>query len=537
MISRFLRIAAGSSGNFYIYISSLINLADMLRLTYFTKFKNCQISIPLVTLILVPCIFFSSSASSQNIEKVSFDTKDSTTGYYLAIRPKSKEIKGVVVLLSSFTTAEDLLPETRLHNVAYANDLLTIVAYMKQKLYADSSAVQRINVILKDVVAKFSVDTSKFALAGYGEAGNIALRYAELTYEHPLQFLIKPKAVFGIDTPVDLFGLWQWSERQIKKNYFPGTVGDAKFYLEVMTKENGTIYNSPENYKKLSPFNKEQEAPGNEQYLKNIPVRLYYDTDIDWQLKNRRNSVYDTKIPDASELINRLLLLGNSKAEFIASKQPGLRSNGIRNPSSPSIVDEVECVHWIKNSLNIFDPNTWTPPYDLVVPNGWGVERFPLPPDFAPQMNYKGIEDLRFAPGWGDSTSVEYWSYSYLWWLDGNPKIDATSLQVNLKAYYSGLVGRNITRRKIPANKVVPTQVTIKKIKAAEGDVETYSGSIQMLDYMTQQRIVLNTLIHVRHCELQKHTPVFVEISPKPFAHSIWKQFYKIIERFQCDQR
>jgi hypothetical protein len=54
---------------------------------------------------------------------------------------------------------------------------------------------------------------------------------------------------------------------------------------------------------------------------------------------------------------------------------------------------------------------------------------------------------------------------------------------------------------------------------------------------MTQQRIVLNTLIHVRHCELQKKTPVFVEISPKPLAHSIWQQFHKIVEGFQCDQR
>ena len=493
-------------------------------------------TIRLFVLLNVTVFFFHFEASCQNIEKVSFDTKDTTAGYYLAIRPQSKEIKGVLVLLSSFMQPESLLPETKLHNVAYANDLLTVVAFMKHKLYADSSAVDRINVILQDVGKRFSADTSKFALAGYGESGNIALRYTELTYEHPSQFLVQPKVIFAIDAPVDLFGLWHWSERQIKKNYYPGSVGDAKFYMDVMTKEIGSIYSSPENYKKLSPFHKDEDAVGNERYLKSVPIRLYYDTDIDWQLTNRRNSFYDTKIPDASELISRLLLLGNDKAEFVASKQPGMRSDGIRNPSALSIVDEVDCIHWIKSSLNIFDPNTWTPPYNLVIPNGWDVERFPLPPDFAPQMNYKGVEDLRFAPGWGDSTSVGYWSYTYLWWLDGNPKIDATSLQVNLKAYYTGLVGRNITRRKIPANKVVPTHVTIKKIKAADGNLETYSGSIQMLDYMTRKPIILNTLIHVRRCEGQKNTPVFVEISPKPLVHSIWQQFYKIAESFQCDQ-
>jgi hypothetical protein len=511
-------------------------ISDCLRRDIPKEQKITIMTIRLLTLLIATSIFLPAITFSQTIEKVSFDTKDNTDGYYLAVRPQSKHIKGVVVLLTSFLPPENLLTETKLHNVASANDLLTIVASMKQKLYADSSAIHRINGIIKDVVTRFSADTSTFALAGYDEAGNIALRYTELTYEHPSQFLVQPKAVFGIDSPVDLFGLWRWSERQIKKNYWPGSVGDARFYLDIMTKENGTIYNHPEKYKKLSPFNKEVETTGNEQWLKNVAVRLYYDTDIDWQLKNRRNSLYDTKIPDASELINRLLISGNDKAEFVASKQPGLRSNGIRQPNSLSIVDEVDCIHWIKRSLNIFDANTWTPPYYLAIPKGWVVEHFPLPPDFASQMDYKGIEDLRFAPGWADSTSEEYWSYMYLWWLDGNPKIDVISLQENLKAYYAGLVGRNITDRKIPTNKVVPTNATVKKIKTAANDIETYSGAIHMLDYMTQRPIVLNTLIHIRNCGLQKHTAVFVEISPKPFVHPIWQQFKNIVTGFQCSK-
>ena len=484
----------------------------------------------LLNVFFLPAISF-----SQNAEKVSFDATDSTDGYYLAIRPQSKQIKGVLVLLSSFFPPEDLLPETKLHNVAYANDILTVVAFMKQKLYADTSVIQRINAILKDAVTKFSADTGKFALAGYDQAGNIALRYTELTYEHPSQFLVQPKAVFGIDTPVDLFGLWHWSERQIKKNYWPGTVGDAKYYLDALTKENGTIYNNPEKYKRLTPFNKEEEVAGNEQYLRKVAVRLYYDTDIDWQLKNRRNSFYDTKMPDASELINRLLLSGNDKAEFVASKQPGLRSNGIRHPTSLSIVDEVECIQWIKKSLNIFDPIAWKPPYELIIPKDWGVERFSLPPEFASRIIYKGVEDLRFAPGWGDSTSGQYWSYAYMWWLDGDPKIDAGNLQENLKAYYTGLVERNIISRKIPANKLVPVNVTIKKIKTVPDDLETYSGEIHMLDYMIQRPIILNTLIHKKNCGVQKHTTVFVEVSPKPFTHPIWRQFDEMEKGFRCN--
>jgi hypothetical protein len=481
----------------------------------------------IVTLISLP--FFS---YCQNIENITFDVKDSTNGHYLAIQPLSKNSKGVIVLLTSFVSPESLLPETKLHNVAYTNDILTIVASTKQKLYADSSTVNRINNILKDVTKRFSADPSKFALAGYDEAGNIALRYTELTYENPTQFSVQPKAVFGIDTPVDLFGLWHWAERQIKKNYWPGTVGDSKYYIDAMTKENGTIYDNVDRYKFLSPFYREGQDTGNEQYLANVPVRLYYDTDIDWQLKNRRNSFYDTKIPDGSELINRLLLLGNNKAEFVASKQTGLTNNGIRHPNSFSIVDEVECIHWVKRSLNIFDANTWISPYNLAIPAGWDLERFSLPPDFASQINFKGVEEVRFAPGWGDIKSQEHWSYSFLWWLEGTPKIDAIILQSNLKAYYTGLVTRNIWSRNIPADKIVPTIAIIKKIKTTSNDLETYSGTISMLDYHSQEPIILNCMIHVKDIKVTNHAAIYFEISPKAFSHIVWKKMNEIGNSF-----
>jgi hypothetical protein len=53
--------------------------------------------------LFIAIVFFPPSfLYCQNIEKVIFDPKDSTDGYYLAIQPQSKNIKGVVVLLTSF---------------------------------------------------------------------------------------------------------------------------------------------------------------------------------------------------------------------------------------------------------------------------------------------------------------------------------------------------------------------------------------------------------------------------------------------------
>jgi hypothetical protein len=477
--------------------------------------------------------FVACSTYAQSIARVSFDAADSTDGYFLSITPQSNNIKGVVVLLTSFFPPDMLLTETKLHSVAYTNDLLFIAASMKKKLYADDVAVNRINTVFREISKRYPVTGIPLALMGYDEAGNIALRYIELTYQSPGSYPLQPKAVIAIDSPVDLFGLWRWSERQIKKNFWPGAVGDAKYYLETMTKEIGNIAENPVRYKSLTPFHKDSDSVGNEQYLKNVPLRLYYDTDIEWQITNRRNSLYDTKFPDGSELVNRLLLQGSKTAEFISSRK-GVRNNGARHPSTISIVDEVDCIQWLKTSLGIFDSRNWKAPYSLKVPQGWNVEVFSLPPDFAPSITFKGIEELRFAPGWGDSTRSDYWSYAYLWWLDANTTIDAPTLQSNLQAYYAGLVNRNIVERNIPASKVVPTQAMINKVKTATGDKETFSGTITMLDYMTQKPIILNSTVHVKPCIMDNRVADFIEISPQPYKHSIWKEFDALNKSFSC---
>ena len=207
----------------------------------------------------------------------------------------------------------------------------------------------------------------------------------------------------------------------------------------------------------------------------------------------------------------------------------------MRHPTSISIVDEVDCIRWIKTSLGIFDPATWKRPYTLIVPAGWSVELFSLPPDFATSMTINGVEDIRFAPGWGDSTKADYWSYAYLWWLADNPGIDATILEKNLQAYYSGLVNRNISARNISASKLVPTRTSISKVKTATGDMQTFSGTITMLDYMTQKPITLNAMIHLKTCNPQNAVPVFIKISPQPYKHQIWKQFDEINMSFSCN--
>lgn len=182
-----------------------------------------------------------------------------------------------------------------------------------------------------------------------------------------------------------------------------------------------------------------------------------------------------------------------------------------------------------------FDAETFVPTYTLPTPVNWMTERFGIPIEFAPRIPYDGIEDLRFAPGWSASASEDYWTYSYLWYLNGKITFTPETIAENLDLYYTGLVGRNIEKRKIPKEKLFPVKATFEVVEKQGEDKSTFQGSVHMLDYMAQQPITLNFLVHVKECPGKNMTYVFYEVSPRERSHPVWKTLQKIWIDFNCD--
>jgi hypothetical protein len=182
-----------------------------------------------------------------------------------------------------------------------------------------------------------------------------------------------------------------------------------------------------------------------------------------------------------------------------------------------------------------FDGKNWVAPYALPAYSGWDIERFQIPISFAPKIQYQGIEDIRFTPGWGKKNSMEYWSYAFLWFLHDLPKLDNKIIEKNLQLYYTGLIASNIEPRKIPADKIFQTKASIKKIKTETGDLKTFRGTIYMLDYLEQKPITLNCKVHVRSCPELPNAFIFHEISPQPWTAEVWQNLNKLWEEFDCN--
>ncbi len=95
------------------------------------------------------------------------------------------------------------------------------------------------------------------------------------------------------------------------------------------------------------------------------------------------------------------------------------------------------------------------------VPHGWRSETFSFPLDFAPAIARRGSEELRFPPGFTDAAAPGFWSYAFVWRLDDDRPLDATSVAADLQVYFDGLAHAvDADSHKLPAQ-VTPSTATL----------------------------------------------------------------------------
>lgn len=171
-------------------------------------------------------------------------------------------------------------------------------------------------------------------------------------------------------------------------------------------------------------------------------------------------------------------------------------------------------------------------PYQMPSPKGWGRERIKLPPSFAPKMNWKGHEDLRFAPGMFNPKSDSFLSYDVLFWTEGERAPTQKELQQEITTYYQGLSKAVLAGRK-PGLK--PMQAVVK-LKAVESHNKTpldkrpearYVGELVWTEPFvtaTKQTLRLELDVHKHDGRIC----VFLCASPQTFDAKVWKQLRKI---------
>ncbi len=166
---------------------------------------------------------------------------------------------------------------------------------------------------------------------------------------------MKPALIFGVDPPLDMKRLYNTKVRDLQLNPPPKeehAPSESEFIIQLFGfMYKGSPTEQPQEYERISAYYREAKDGGNIQYLKNVPIRLYADPDIDWMLSNWKMPVEFSNLADITSAIIQLKLLGNNNAEFVNCLGKGFKPNGTRHIHQFSMLDADEFILWINKML------------------------------------------------------------------------------------------------------------------------------------------------------------------------------------------
>jgi hypothetical protein len=180
------------------------------------------------------------------------------------------------------------------------------------------------------------------------------------------------------------------------------------------------------------------------------------------------------------------------------------------------------------------------PPYQVPALAGWAKETIALPPAFAPEMKWKGTEELRFAPGMFKADAADFFSYALLFWLPDDAQIDGKTMERELLAYYRGLAAAVLKgkKQKVDAKAFTLTITGAKQQPDKRPGGEPVAGYVGELNWVepfaTGNPQTLRLEIHTWPCAKHKHHCVFVCASPQPQTAAVWKTLREIRAGCTC---
>lgn len=166
-------------------------------------------------------------------------------------------------------------------------------------------------------------------------------------------------------------------------------------------------------------------------------------------------------------------------------------------------------------------------PLILTTPADWRFEQFSLPPEFAPVVKYHGVEELRFAPGWGKREATDYFTLIFGIRFDDTKTVSQTDIKDYMLTYFSGLCAYTVNARKLSPIDTSAITVSIERKKTA-GKVRMYNVSLHMFGVFTDAApVTLN--MEITEMEDHPHHKVylFMIASPQPKTNPVWQELYK----------
>jgi len=157
----------------------------------------------------------------------------------------------------------------------------------------------------------------------------------------------------------------------------------------------------------------------------------------------------------------------------------------------------------------------------LSVPQGWRIENTTYPPPWAKSLPWSGKIELRFPPGFFQTTSNYFWSYPILYKLQGNCITNDAELKHALLEYDAGLYGGKYLRKHIDVTVQPPQPRQRNRVKTL---------TVKGFDpFTTNKPLTTYLLIQRRYDDVSDMTTILILRSARPInkRDAVWKTLYR----------
>ena len=167
-------------------------------------------------------------------------------------------------------------------------------------------------------------------------------------------------------------------------------------------------------------------------------------------------------------------------------------------------------------------------------PPDWRFERIDFPLPFAPELKYKGFEELSFAPGMFNAQSDTYFTYIFVMHLTNEISINAEFLQSLLVTYFCGLC-RTVAQGTDFDIDVSKVSATVREVHREAERTHQFVVRLDSFDpFVTGKPLKLHLEILVVEGSRNDHR-IFAAVSPKPVDSPVWKILRKLKREFQMN--
>ncbi len=296
-----------------------------------------------VLIIAIILIVGCKEKNEQSNAKTNQITTFSTENYEL-IKPNNSTVL-LVIFPGGGSTSKETKENFKIVEKATEKGISVLLMNFS-RLWIENEDAKQLAQIITKAVEDNDLNTNKIFIGGMSIGGTTSLTLSGFLTKNNSP--IKPNGVFVIDSPIDLYALYESSQKDLmRKDFSEERLAEPKWIINTFEEEFGGKDSLLYNIQKISPLTLKTKNTDNINYLKDKKLRFYTEPDTLWLKENRQTDFENTNafvLQKTNEVLNNQ---NWENVELIQTKNKGYRTNGDRNPHSWSIVDVDDLINWI----------------------------------------------------------------------------------------------------------------------------------------------------------------------------------------------